>query len=69
LIIIAFVIVIPISWYFMNKWLQVFAYKTAIGFWPFLAGGIIALLIAWITVSYHSVKAAIANPVDSLRNE
>jgi putative ABC transport system permease protein len=53
----------------MNQWLQVFAYKTTIGFWPFLAGGITALLIAWLTVSYQSVKAAIANPVDSLRNE
>jgi putative ABC transport system permease protein len=69
LIIIAFILVVPISWYFMNQWLQVFAYKTTIGFWPFLAGGITALLIAWLTVSYQSVKAAIANPVDSLRNE
>jgi putative ABC transport system permease protein len=69
LIIIAFIIVIPISWYFMNKWLQVFAYKASIGIWPFILGGIIALMIALITVSYQSVKAAIANPVDSLRNE
>lgn len=69
LIIIAFILVVPVSWYFMNKWLEVFAYKTSIGFWPFLAGGIVALLIAWITVSYQSIKAAIANPVDSLRTE
>ncbi len=69
LVIIAFVLVIPVSWYFMNEWLQDFAYKTTIGFWPFIAGGSLALLIAWITVSYQSIKAAIANPVDSLRNE
>jgi putative ABC transport system permease protein len=69
LILIAFILVVPLSWYFMNKWLQVFAYRTTIGFWPFLVGGVIALLIAWITVSYQSIKAAITNPVDSLRNE
>jgi putative ABC transport system permease protein len=69
LITISFVLVMPISWYSMNKWLMIFAYKTNIGFWPFLAGGIIALIIAWFTVSYQSIKAAIANPVDSLRNE
>jgi putative ABC transport system permease protein len=69
LVTISFVLVIPISWYSMNKWLMIFAYKTNIGFWPFLAGGIIALIIAWFTVSYQSIKAAIANPVDSLRDE
>jgi putative ABC transport system permease protein len=69
LVILSFVLVVPISWYFMNKWLMIFAYKTTIGLWPFLAGGIIALIIAWLTVSYQSIKAAIANPVDSLRNE
>jgi len=69
LVLIAFILVVPISWYFMDKWLQVFAYKTYMGIWPFIIGGIIALLIAWITVSYQSIKAAMANPVDSLRNE
>ncbi len=69
LVMVAFVLIVPISWYFMNKWLQVFAYKTTIGIWPFIAGGALALLIAWITVSYQSIKAAVANPVDSLRNE
>ena len=69
LVILSFVLVIPISWYFMNKWLEVFAYKTVIGIWPFIIGGAVALLIAWMTVSYQSIKAAIANPVDSLRNE
>ena len=69
LVVIAFIIVIPISWYFLNKWLEIFAFKTSIGIWPFLAGGILAILIAWLTVSYQSIKAAITNPVDSLRNE
>lgn len=69
LVLVAFVLVVPITWYFMNKWLEVFAYKTAIGIWPFIIGGTVALLIAWITVSYQSIKAAMANPVDSLRNE
>jgi putative ABC transport system permease protein len=69
LVMIAFILIIPISWYSMNKWLEVFAYKTSIGIWPFLAGGVLALLIAWLTVSYQSIRAAIANPVDSLRNE
>jgi putative ABC transport system permease protein len=69
LVMVAFVLVAPITWYFMNKWLEVFAYKTTIGVWSFITGGAIALLIAWMTVSYQSIKAAIANPVDSLRNE
>ena len=69
LVLVAFVLVVPLTWYFMSKWLEVFAYKTSIGAWPFIAGGAAALLIAWLTVSYQSIKAAIANPVDSLRNE
>lgn len=69
LVIISFVIAIPISWYLMKQWFAVFAYKTSMGAWPFILAGVIALLIAWFTVSYQSIKAAIANPVDSLRDE
>jgi putative ABC transport system permease protein len=69
LVILAFLIGTPVSWYAMYKWLEAFAYKTDIGFWPFLLSGFAALLIAWVTVSYQSFRAAIANPVDSLRNE
>jgi putative ABC transport system permease protein len=69
LVLVAFVLVVPITWYLMDKWLEVFAYKTPIGIWPFFIGGAVAILIAWMTVSYQSIKAAIANPVDSLRNE
>ncbi len=69
LVILAFFISSPVSWYVMYKWLEVFAYKTDIGFWPFLLSGFAALLIAWGTVSYQSFRAAKANPVESLRNE
>jgi putative ABC transport system permease protein len=69
LVVIAFLIATPLSWYMMQKWLEVFAYKTRIGFWPFLFSGLVALLIALGTVSYQSFRAARANPVDSLRNE
>ncbi len=53
----------------MNKWLQEFAYKITISWWMFAAAGLAAILIALITVSFQSVKAALANPVKSLRSE
>jgi putative ABC transport system permease protein len=53
----------------MNKWLQDFAYRITIGWWMFAAGGLSAILIALVTVSFQSVKAALANPVKSLRSE
>jgi len=59
----------PISYFAMNKWLQNFAYRTHIGVVAFLLSGGTALLIAYLTVSYQSIKSARANPVDSLRNE
>jgi ABC-type antimicrobial peptide transport system permease subunit len=69
LVIIALLVASPIAWYFMNKWLQDFAYKINIGWWIFLLAGSIALLIALLTVSFQAIKAAIANPVKSLRTE
>jgi putative ABC transport system permease protein len=69
LVIISFVIATPLAWYLMKQWFAAFAYRTSMGVWPFVLAGVIALLIAWFTVSYQSIKAAIANPVDSLRNE
>lgn len=69
LVIISFVVAIPITWVLMKQWFNAFAYKTDMGVWPFFLSGMIALLIAWSTVSYQSVKAAVANPVDSLRDE
>jgi putative ABC transport system permease protein len=69
LVLISFLLSIPIAWYFMNQWLKAFAYKTSMGIWPFLAAGLTAVVIAWLTVSYQSFRAARANPVESLRNE
>jgi putative ABC transport system permease protein len=53
----------------MNKWLQDYAYRIQIEWWVFLVAGLGAVLIAIITISFHSIKAAIANPVKSLRTE
>jgi len=69
LVIIAFVIASPIAWYFMNEWLQDFAYRISIGWWIFIAAGGAALSIALLTISFQAIKAAIANPVKSLRTE
>ncbi|MDO1451047.1 ABC transporter permease [Rhodocytophaga aerolata] len=59
----------PIAWYIMHKWLENFAYQINISLWVFLVAGVLALLIALLTVSYQSIKAALANPVKSLRSE
>jgi len=69
LIAIAFAIAAPIAWYFMNQWLQNYAYRINIGWWVFAAGGLAAIIIALITISFQAIKAAIANPVKSLRTE
>ena len=69
LVLLAIVIASPIAWWAMNKWLQDFAYKIDISWWMFAAAGLGAILIALITVSFQSVRAAIANPVRSLRSE
>lgn len=69
LVFIAALFAIPIAWIVMNKWLQDFAYRIDIEWWMFLLAGLIALFITVLTVGIHSVKAAIANPVESLRSE
>lgn len=69
LVLIAFVIASPIAWFAMNKWLQNFAYKANVSGWIFLFAGVIATVIALLTVSFQAIKAAIANPVKSLRTE
>jgi putative ABC transport system permease protein len=68
-VIIAFVIACPAAWYAMNNWLKDFVYRTEISWWVFFLSGGIALLIALATVSYQAIKAATANPVESLRYE
>jgi putative ABC transport system permease protein len=69
LLIIAYLIAIPIAWYSMHKWLQNFAYRTELSWWVFGLAGIMALVIALITVSWQSWRAAKRNPVDALRYE
>ena len=69
LVLIAAVIAFPVGWYLMNSWLENFAYKIDIGWQVFVIAGISAMLIAFLTVSYQAIKAAIVNPVKSLRTE
>ncbi|MHA4842548.1 ABC transporter permease [Flavitalea antarctica] len=69
LILIAIVIAIPLSWYLINNWLESYAYHIKINWLIFVVASFIALLIAWVTVSYESLKAALSNPVRSLRSE
>ena len=69
LVIIAFLIAIPITWMIMNHWLEDFAYRINISWWVFAVAGIIAIVIAFATISFQAIKAAIANPVKSLRTE
>lgn len=69
LVIIAAVIAFPVAWWFMHSWLQDFAYRTNISWWVFIIAGIAAALIAVITVSFQTIKAAVMNPVKSLRTE
>ncbi len=59
----------PLAWWAMHKWLQDFAYRIDIGWWVFIIAGLLALVIALVTVSFQAIKAAIANPVQSLRTE
>jgi putative ABC transport system permease protein len=69
LVCIAFIISVPVTWWAMNTWLQDFAYRINISVWVFAIAGITAILIALLTISFQAIKAAIANPVKSLRSE
>ncbi|MEM7368319.1 MAG: ABC transporter permease [Bacteroidota bacterium] len=69
LVLIAFLLAIPVSWYVMQQWLDGFAYKVSMGVGTFLLAGTIAILIAFLTVSYQAIKAAFVDPIDALRNE
>ena len=69
LVVIALVIASPLAYYFMEQWLQNFAYRIGISWWVFALAGGLALLIAFITVGLQSIKAALANPVNALKNE
>ncbi|GAB3895788.1 ABC transporter permease [Spirosoma agri] len=69
LVLIALVLSSPLAWYIMNQWLQTFAYKITIEWWMFALAGVLAVGIALLTVSFQSIKAALMNPVKSLRSE
>src|SRR5690606_19686243 len=69
LVLIAIVIATPISWYAMNRWLQGFAYRIELKWWMFVGAGLVAVVIAMVTVSGQSVRAALADPIDSVKSE
>ena len=69
LVIIALILSVPIAWYAMNEWLKDFAYRINIEWWTFLVAAIIAITIAFLTISTQAIKAALMNPVKSLRSE
>ncbi len=69
LVAISCIVAFPVAWWMMHSWLQNYKYRIEISWWIFLAAGISALLIALVTISFQSIKAAIANPVNSLRSE
>ena len=69
LVIIAFMIASPIAWYFSQQWLENYPYRIELNIWLFLIAGIFAISIAILTISFRTIKAAIQNPVKSLRSE
>jgi putative ABC transport system permease protein len=69
LVIISVIVAFPLAWWGMHTWLQSFAYRTDISWWIFILAGMIAATIALLTISFQAMKAAMTNPVDSLRTE
>ena len=69
LVLIAVVIAAPLAWIGGNKWLESFAYRTAVSWWVFALAGLLMIFVALITLSFQTIKAAVANPVKSLRTE
>jgi putative ABC transport system permease protein len=69
LVVIAFIVAAPVAYWLMNMWLQNFAYRITMQWWMFLVSGILAIGIAFVTISFQAIKAAIANPIKSLRTE
>jgi ABC-type antimicrobial peptide transport system permease subunit len=69
LIVIAFVIAAPVAWYFINQWLQAYTYRIKPGAGVFILTISISIIIAWLTVGYKAIKAALVNPVKSLKSE
>ena len=69
LVIIALILAVPVAWYLMSEWLKDFAYRVNIEWWIFLVAAVIAIIVAFVTISTQAIKAAISNPVKSLRTE
>jgi ABC-type antimicrobial peptide transport system permease subunit len=69
LIFIAFLVAAPAAWYLTSKWLSNFVFKIDMGAWIFITAIVVSIIIAWITVGFKAVRAALANPVKSLRSE
>jgi len=69
LVLIAALVAFPIAWWFLSKWLQNYYYRIDIGWWVFVVAGVVAMLIALLTISFQAIRAALANPVKSLRTE
>ena len=69
LVLVALVLAAPVAWFFMDRWLSDFAYRISMPWWVFVLSGVAAVIIAFATVSFQSVRAALANPVESLRSE
>jgi putative ABC transport system permease protein len=69
LVFIAFVIAAPLAWYGAEWWLQGYTYKTKLELWVFVCAGVVAVVIAWATMSFQSFKAATSDPVKSLKSE
>ncbi|MES1161201.1 MAG: FtsX-like permease family protein, partial [Bacteroidota bacterium] len=69
LVAIAAIIAFPVAWYVMHNWLRDFAYRISIQWWVFLLAGFLASAVALITIGFQAIKAAVANPVKSLRSE
>jgi ABC-type antimicrobial peptide transport system permease subunit len=69
LVFVSFILAAPVAWWAMYSWLQDYSYRVEIKWWVFAIAGILSILIAVLTVSYQAIKAAIANPVKSLRTE
>ena len=69
LVVIAFLVATPVAWYLMHRWMENFAYKAGLGWWIFVGAGVVAMVIAFGTISYQAICAAMTNPVKSLRSE
>jgi putative ABC transport system permease protein len=69
LVVVAFLIAAPLAYFGMNRWLQGFAYRVDLTWWMFVGAGVIAVLIALLTVGYQSIRIALSNPIDALRYE